>query len=506
MTIRTLGLFVAQYSQRWQLISWIAGTMVAVLAFWLSSGLSIWFDEAYSLVLISQPVEKLIALTSVDIHPPFYYLYLKLWSTIWGSGDLSLRASTVICAALGVVVMLHLIQRLFGSTITVLSTPFLVVAPFYLRYAYELRMYALASLVCISATHILDKALCAKTPAQRRRWWISYAGLVAVGMYTLYITAFVWIAHGVWVIAGLRRRKVPINQLHKTPWLWAIAAAIVLYIPWLPSIISQAVHPALGAVADAFSPKTVSTLTTFFWQYQASWQLSPLATLSWLIAMVLASWAMVQSWRLESARTRRGLALFGLIVTVQFLIIMTLSLSPGGSIFNERYFADISLFAYALVAVAMATIIRHGGNRVKITAALLFMTLTFGVYNLAQVDNYSYQRWKTPSSKSAASEISCTSENTVMTAHPLLYFELLHYLPVGCNLVTYNEGKVAGHYGGYAYLEHSPDLILDPNSIQSRQIYLVYDDTQPPFRLDPLYQQKASWQWHETRLDLYEKP
>ncbi len=494
-----------QIVQRWRLLFWISGAASAVVAAWLARDLSIWFDEAYSLVLIKQPMEKLIALTSVDIHPPLYYLYLKLWSVVWGMGDLSLRASTIICAALGVVAMLYLVRRLFGSVVAVLSAPFLVVAPFYLRYAYELRMYALASLICIVATLAFDKALCAKSSSRQRRWWTIYAGLVALGMYTLYITAFLWIAHGIWIIASLRRRQVPVSQWHKTPWLMAVAAAIVLYVPWLPSVISQATHPALGAVADAFSPKSVATLTTFFWQYQASWQLSPLATLSWLTAMAISAWAMVQAWRLAPVQMRRGLGLFGLIVAVQFLVIMTLSLSPSGSIFNERYFANVSLFAYALVAVAVAITLQHGGRQAKFAAGLVLMTLTFGIYNLTQVSNYSFQRWKTPSSRLAANQINCAPETTVVTAHPLLYFELTHYLPADCHLVTYNEGKRAGHYGGYAYLENSPNLIVDPHEVQNKRVYYVYDDTQPPFALPDAYQRQTSWQWHETRLELYER-
>ncbi|HEY5695459.1 MAG TPA: hypothetical protein VIQ80_01340, partial [Candidatus Saccharimonadales bacterium] len=53
------------------------GAMVISLMIGLAQ--SVWFDEAYSIMLAKQPILNLIHLTSADTHPPFYYLLLKGW-------------------------------------------------------------------------------------------------------------------------------------------------------------------------------------------------------------------------------------------------------------------------------------------------------------------------------------------------------------------------------------------------------------------------------------------
>ncbi|HEU5122140.1 MAG TPA: hypothetical protein VFT59_04805 [Candidatus Saccharimonadales bacterium] len=66
---------------------WIVIIGVAV-AMGVSLGIglmqSVWFDEAYSIILAKKPISELLYLTSIDTHPPLYYLLLKLWASIFG--------------------------------------------------------------------------------------------------------------------------------------------------------------------------------------------------------------------------------------------------------------------------------------------------------------------------------------------------------------------------------------------------------------------------------------
>lgn len=56
----------------------ILGAVTAMLIS-LAIGLSqsVWFDEAYSIMVAKQPLGQLLHLTAVDTHPPLYYLLLK---------------------------------------------------------------------------------------------------------------------------------------------------------------------------------------------------------------------------------------------------------------------------------------------------------------------------------------------------------------------------------------------------------------------------------------------
>ena len=62
------------------------------LIMWLGFGLRmqhlarqpLWGDEGWSFYFAAQSWWQLLALTAIDIHPPFYYLLLKGWLAISG--------------------------------------------------------------------------------------------------------------------------------------------------------------------------------------------------------------------------------------------------------------------------------------------------------------------------------------------------------------------------------------------------------------------------------------
>src|SRR5437764_15282815 len=64
---------------------------LVTLAFGLRlSGLgwrSLWFDEGYSAWLVRADLPLLLAAMAEDVHPPLYYLVMRLWLAIAGRGD-----------------------------------------------------------------------------------------------------------------------------------------------------------------------------------------------------------------------------------------------------------------------------------------------------------------------------------------------------------------------------------------------------------------------------------
>lgn len=82
---------------------WLAMVMTAVfalLSFVIGLNQSIWFDEAYSVNLAQRSVGEIISLTAVDVHPPLYYLFLKVWGEIFGFSEVALRCSSVFLMSL----------------------------------------------------------------------------------------------------------------------------------------------------------------------------------------------------------------------------------------------------------------------------------------------------------------------------------------------------------------------------------------------------------------------
>ena len=56
------------------------------IGLWIGLRQSVWFDEAYSIMVAKQSVGEAIRLTALDTHPPLYYLFLKAWACLFGWG------------------------------------------------------------------------------------------------------------------------------------------------------------------------------------------------------------------------------------------------------------------------------------------------------------------------------------------------------------------------------------------------------------------------------------
>lgn len=179
--------------KHWLIVVIVAMLAVVALDIAVGIGQSVWFDEGYSITLAQRPLHELIDLTKIDAHPPFYYMYLKAWGTIFGWSELSLRLSSIVPAAAAVGVMAMLVRRLLSTRAALVVLPFLVFAPFLVRYGYEIRMYALILLLAAAGTY----ALVVAKASGSKKWWLTYALIIALSMYTLYMSIVIWIGHAV---------------------------------------------------------------------------------------------------------------------------------------------------------------------------------------------------------------------------------------------------------------------------------------------------------------------
>ena len=72
---------------------------------------TIWFDESYSAYLVRGNFGDIWRMTSLDVHPPFFYFLLKIWSSIFGYTDFSMRFMSVFFGAVAIIFAFHLLKR-----------------------------------------------------------------------------------------------------------------------------------------------------------------------------------------------------------------------------------------------------------------------------------------------------------------------------------------------------------------------------------------------------------
>ncbi len=458
---------------------------VVAMAISLTIGLhqSVWFDEAYSIHLAKQPMAELLRLTSIDTHPPLFYILLKGWAAVFGWSEFALRSLSVLALGGSVLVAGLLTKRLFGARAMLFVLPLLVLAPFMLRYGFEIRMYALASLIGIAATYILVVALQTKDSTKQWLLYAAYAALVAIGVYTLYYLALLWIAHLVWLVWLTVQQK---QSIVTSRWLLAFVASLVLFVPWLPSFAAQLSNGALSPAVTALTLEQMIGIVTFNFFYAPAWQVGVAGTIATLYVIVAMTYFSLAAFRTVRPNQHPYLVLLGLYAAIPIALLLLVSLVRP--MYVERYLAHVIIGVMLFIGVTIAlTITKKSPIRTWVAAGLLLALVTSGTIHLTQVGNYNYQRSQRPSINVASALINsaCDDRSIIVAKDPYVAIELGYYV-AQCPVYFYSE--TAELSGGYAPVSNSSLRIASPNDLVglADRVYYVYDDA-PSFEMPPSY-------------------
>ncbi|MDQ7029429.1 MAG: peptidoglycan DD-metalloendopeptidase family protein [Ardenticatenia bacterium] len=141
------------------------------LAFWLQVTRlhvqSLWYDEGFSAWLASRPAAEIVARTAADIHPPLYYLLLHAWTALAGSSEFSLRFLSVMAGVPAVPLVWVLSRGLLGRQAGPVAALLAAIAPVWLWYAQEARMYTLVTTLGLTSTWALIRLLERPLPPAR---------------------------------------------------------------------------------------------------------------------------------------------------------------------------------------------------------------------------------------------------------------------------------------------------------------------------------------------------
>ena len=219
------------------------------LRFYRINHQSFWNDEGNSARIAERSTEQIIAGAAADIHPPGYYFALAGWRALTGWTELSLRGFSALAGLLLVALLVRLGTDWFGSRAGLFAAALGTLNPFLIYYSQEARMYALAAVLGAAVFWVSRYA------TARRRYTIAYVLLAAAGMYTHYSFVFVLLALNIGQIISQRRDMRRLGM-----WLLLQLAALLLYLPWLPTAWRQitiwpagrAYLPILNALAESW--------------------------------------------------------------------------------------------------------------------------------------------------------------------------------------------------------------------------------------------------------------
>lgn len=183
---------------------------------------ALWYDEAFSAWLAGLPLNRLVAATQGDVHPPFYYFVLWTVSRVLGHAEAVLRLPSLLAGLALLPVVYGLAQRLrLSRQAAVLATVITALAPFQIYYSGEARSYALLTLAVAGAGWSL----------LARRWTLaifsSLAALYLHNMAPLFVGS-IWLGAALYHYRGTRAN------------IWRTATVVA--VGYLPGLIWTALQ------------------------------------------------------------------------------------------------------------------------------------------------------------------------------------------------------------------------------------------------------------------------
>ena len=205
---------------------------------WGLTASCLWFDEIFSVHAARHDWDQLVPFVAADIiHPPLFYVLLKVWTGTGGESLLWLRLFPALTSIATIVPFILLSRELKLSTAaTNLALLLMAVNGFLIKYAQELRMYSLLLFFALCSLWLFVRFMKASTASKKE--------LIALGSINLLL---VYTHYSGWVLVALQGVALLLWRRGRLPWFLAVAAAVPLlaYGPWIYAV-SKAAEPGKG--------------------------------------------------------------------------------------------------------------------------------------------------------------------------------------------------------------------------------------------------------------------
>lgn len=208
---------------RWLIIAAIVAAYTA-LRFWHLTDSCLWFDEIFSVHAAEHSLRDLFRFVAQDlIHPPLFYILLKIWLAIGGESLLWLRFFPVFFSILAVVPFALLCRQLkisFPAFAAALA--FFAVNGSLIKYAQEVRMYSLLLCAGLFSLWLFLRFV---------NMGKGFPTLIIVNILLVYTHYFGWliVAAEILAVVFLARHRLKMTAL-------MVVSVLIGFVPWIYAV------------------------------------------------------------------------------------------------------------------------------------------------------------------------------------------------------------------------------------------------------------------------------
>lgn len=341
-----------------------------VLRFWHLTDSCLWFDEIFSIHAAEMNWRAMFWFVAQDlIHPPLFYVFLKIWISIGGESLFWLRFFPVFFSSIALIPFYLFCRQLKLSTPTFLLALLLfAVNGNLIKYAQEVRMYSVLLCLSLFSLWLFARYL----NAGKGIWFLTVINILLV--HTQYFGWFLVVAE---VAVLIYLQRVKIGQM-----MIMFGLTLVSAVPWAITVF-QAMR-INSDVSQNLSWAAKPDLLTIFrfifninepFYFQATsvdkisnWQIG----LPLILIVATAICFYFVDWKLRDEKEKSAIAFLSIIVFLPILLVFILSWLLPFSIWGTRHF--IIIFApYSILLAKLISGIQIKRLRIGLITSVLII-------------------------------------------------------------------------------------------------------------------------------------
>lgn len=286
---------------------------------------SIWLDEAFSMSMIQQNVWEMICNTAIDVHPPLYYLILKILDVFFmfflENMIYSAKLVSIIPIIILIIISYTLIKNMFGKKVAFLFQLLILSVPQIMYYAIEIRMYTWGLLFVVLCYLYYIKWR--RKSEQKDCILMTIFAILAAYTHYFALVPVIFIYVYALIDVFFNKKKEKIKEI-----LISILICCIAYFPWIIVWMKQVI-----TVTESYWISDI-TWKSFITYFQFPFLSGNVVCNFIFVAIFVLAIICICIYRKEKEISCYILGIIMPIVTIMFGVIVSLILRP---IFISRY-------------------------------------------------------------------------------------------------------------------------------------------------------------------------
>lgn len=343
-----------------------------LLRFWNLNGSCLWFDEIFSVHAAAHSWDAMFWFVAQDlIHPPLFYILLKLWIFAGGESLIWLRVFPVFFSIAALVPFFFLCRELKLNFQTIAAALFfLAVNGALIKYSQEVRMYSLFQCAALFSLWIF-----ARYYNLGKNIWI----LTLLNILLVYTHYFGWLVVLSEIAAIAVLQRIKIRQMAVMFGILLVGFAPWIYTVWKAVQVNSDVGQNIGWIARP-DFKVVAQFVldliepVYFQASSADAASNYLISVPLLLILIAAAAIWLIDWKNKTAEEKRRFFLLLILIKTPVIAALLASWILPYSVFGTRHL--IFVFApTAIVAAIYLTEIKIRGLKIALVSALAALSL-----------------------------------------------------------------------------------------------------------------------------------